>query len=123
MHASLFIAVLVASTTIPILSCEAGTSMSEETVREVTSKIVVGMERVQVEGELSRLGLTHSYVPREYLQVIQQDTFEGAPLSGRFDVLSPFDAEGGRKSEAAIHIELGMDERVVNVRVEGFGMR
>jgi hypothetical protein len=116
------IAVLVAVTAIAAFSREAGASTTEEAVREITSEIVVGMKRDQVEEKLSRLGVTYSYVPREYLKVIEQDTFEGKPLSGRFDVLTPFETEGGRKSEAAIHIELDMQERVANVRVEGFGI-
>ncbi len=123
MQTLVMIAVLVLSTTIAAFSGEGHMSTTEEAVRKITSEMVVGMKREEVEDKLSRLGVIYSYVSREYLKSINQDTFAGTPLNGRFDVLTPFETEGGRKSEATIHIELDMQERVASVRVEGFGMR
>jgi hypothetical protein len=123
MRALVIVGALVLSTGITAFAREGRTATTEEVVKEITSEVLVGMKREEVAEKLSPLGVTFSYVPREYLKVIDQDTFKGAPLGGRFDMLTPFETEGGRKSEAAIHIELDMQERVPNVRVEGFGIR
>lgn len=119
----ILIGALLLSTMTAASSCEGSSATTQEAVSQITSEIVVGMTREQVEDTLSRLGVTHTYVPREYLKTIGQDMFEGMPLSGRFDVLTEFETKVGRKSEAAIHIELDTQERVTNVRVEGFGLR
>ena len=83
------------------------------------------MERKEVEEKLKSFsphGLQYYYVRPNMLALMGADTFEGKPLSGRFDAVTPVETQGGRKSEATVHIDLDMQERVVNVRVDGFGL-
>ena len=102
-------------------ACEQGEMRTEEIVRELRSEITVGMSRAEVEQRLATLPVTYTYVTREDLEMISATTFEGKPLSGRFDVLTPHEPQPTYMKQAAIHIELGNDERVVNIQIQPFG--
>ncbi|MGH6691601.1 MAG: hypothetical protein ACREF4_13095 [Gammaproteobacteria bacterium] len=94
---------------------------TEEIVRKVRSEITVGMSRADVEQRLSALPVSYVYVPRARLEITGQTTFEGKPLSGRFDVLTPHEPQFSYMKQAAIFIELDQQEQVVNVRIDPSG--
>lgn len=105
------------------LTCQGDESKVEEIVSSIRSEVTMGTHRAEVERVLRRLNVEFVYVPKDLLQLINQATFEGHPLSGRFDVSTPFEGGALTKRQASIFIELDQEERVVNVRVEGFGLR
>lgn len=100
--------------------CEGGMT-TEETVKAVRSEITVGMGRADVERRLSTLPVSYVYVPRASLEMTGETTFEGKPLSGRFDVLTPHEPQFSYMKQAAIFIELDEQEEVVNVRIDPSG--
>lgn len=102
-------------------ACERGEMRTEEIVRQLRSEITVGMSRAEVEQRLATLPVTYTYVPRKDLEMISAATFEGKPLSGRFDVLTPHEPRATYMKQAAIHIELDDNGRVVNIRIRPFG--
>lgn len=100
--------------------CEGGMK-TEEIVKKVRSEITVGMSRADVEQRLSTLPVSYVYVPRASLEITGQTTFEGKPLSGRFDVLTPHEPQFSYMKQAAIFIELDQQDQVVNVRIDPSG--
>ena len=100
--------------------CEGGMK-TEETVKAVRSEITVGMSRADVEQRLSTLPVSYVYVPRASLEITGQTIFEGKPLSGRFDVITPPEPQFSYMKQAAIFIELDEQEEVVNVRIDPSG--
>jgi hypothetical protein len=67
------------------------------------------------------LPITYTYVPRASLELTNETTFEGQPLTGRFDVCTPHEPQLFYMKQAFIYIELDERERVVNVRIVCFG--
>jgi hypothetical protein len=94
---------------------------TEQIVKALRSEITVGMNRADVEQRLASLPVTYTYVPRARLEVTSEATFEGKPLSDRFDVISPHEPRFSYMKQAFIFIELDEGERVVNVRIQPLG--
>ena len=101
--------------------CSQQPSKTKEAIDRVRSEISIGMSRAEVEQRLRAMAVTYVYVPRHDLEVTRETMFEGTPLSGRFDVVTPMEPHSFYMEEAAIHIELNDREEVVNVRIEHIG--
>jgi len=104
------------------VTCSQGPSKTTQIVDKIRSEISIGMSRLEVELRLRAMPVTYVYVPWHVLSETRQETtFEGAPLSGRFDVVTPPEPQFSYMEEAAIYIELNDREEVVNVRIDQIG--
>ncbi len=121
MHKFAYALALIASMMIGA-ECGEGQLKTEELVDKIKTEITLGMTRAEAEKELAQLPVSYVYVPREDLERVSDTSFEGRLLSGRFDVATPHEATVSYMKQALIFIALDEDERVVNVRVEGFGL-
>lgn len=92
---------------------------TEEIVDKIKTEITVRLTRAEVEQKLAQLPVTYVYVPREDLELINSASFEGKPLSGRFDVATPHEPTLAYMKQAFVFVDLDEAERVVDVRVKG----
>ena len=102
-------------------ACERETMQTERIVSALRSEITLGMNRADVEQRLASMPVTYTYVPRARLEVTSEAIFEGRPLSGRFDVITPHEPQFSYMKQAFIFIELDDREQVVNVRIQPLG--
>jgi len=98
---------------------------TEETLSQIQREIKVGMPRAEVEERIAKTpGVVDVvYTPRDQIQPPEERTFTGAPLSGRMTVSTPLEIDGLGKASGHVVIEFDEQERVVNLRVGGFGLR
>ena len=82
------------------------------------------MPRPEVEERIAKIPNVYSvYTPRERIQPTEERTFGGTPLSGRMTVSTPLEIDGLGKASGHVVIEFDEQDRVVNLRVGGFGIR
>lgn len=91
---------------------------NEEVVNRIEAEFVPGMPRSKVEEKLAELPVNYVYVPREDLELIDQATSGGVPLSGRFDISTPYEGGGFRLKRVLIFVNLDEQEHVVDVRIK-----
>jgi len=106
-------------------TCGPGSMKTEETLSQIQREVTVGMPRAEVEKLLARTpGIADVvYTPRERIQPTEERTFGGTPLSGRMTVSTPLEIDGLGKASGHVVIEFDQQDRVVNLRVGGFGIR
>ena len=92
---------------------------TREIVNRIEAEVVPGMPRSEVEQKLAELPVDYVYVTREQLEMIGQTTRGGVPLSGRFDIATPYEQGFLSLRRAFIFVHLDEQERVVDIRVGG----
>ena len=106
-------------------TCGPSSMKTEETLSQIQREIEVGMPRAEVEDRIAKTpGVVDVvYTPRDQIQPPEERTFAGTPLSGRMTVSTPLEIDGLGKASGHVVIEFDEQERVVNLRVGGFGFR
>jgi hypothetical protein len=95
---------------------------TEEAISRVREEITVGMPRAEVEQRIAKLpDLYTVYTPRDQILPPEERQFAGTPLSGRVTVSTPLEIDGLGKASGHVVIEFDQNDRVVNLRVGGFG--
>jgi hypothetical protein len=97
---------------------------TEQAISEVQRQVVVGMPRSEVEERVGKIPNVYSvYTPREHILPPDERVFAGTPLSGRITVSTPLEISGFDKASGHVVIEFDEQDRVVNLRVGGFGFK
>ncbi|HUO72629.1 MAG TPA: hypothetical protein VMU39_17805 [Solirubrobacteraceae bacterium] len=95
---------------------------TEQAISRVRDQIAIGMPRSEVEERVSKLpDLYQVYTPHDQIIPPEDRQFQGTPLSGRLTVSTPLEIDGLGKASGHVVIEFDQNDRVVNVRVGGFG--
>jgi hypothetical protein len=82
------------------------------------------MPRAEVEERVAKIPNVYSvYTQREHILPPEERVFAGVPLSGRLTVSTPLEITGLGKASGHVVIEFDDQDRVVNIRVGGFGFK
>lgn len=102
--------------------CNERPMKTEETISEIQRQIAVGMPRDQVEERVAKIpDVSFVYTPREKILPPEERISAGTPLSGRLTVSTPLEVTGLEKASGHVVIEFDEQDRVVNIRIGGFG--
>ena len=105
-------------------TCDDQPMQTEQAISEVQRQVVVGMPRAEVEERIAKIPDVYSvYTPRDHILPPEERVFAGAPLSGRLTVSTPLEISGLDKASGHVVIEFDEQDRVVNLRVGGFGFK
>ncbi len=97
---------------------------TEGAISEIQRQIAIGMPRVEVEEKVAKIPHVYSvYTPQEHILPLNERVFAGTALSGRLTVSTPLEISGLEKASGHIVIEFDEQDRVVNLRVGGFGFK
>lgn len=112
--------IMLAWLTLGLLATDCGRDElgQEEVIRQLRSRLTVGMSRAEIEAIVTEIGLHHVYVPRTMLEATHQGTYESEPLSGRLQVSLPPDKGLLFKTVGHAFIDLDETERMINLRIE-----